>query len=166
MSVPPLPPLQAPRLLDQVRERVRYLHYSIRTEQAYVHWVRAFVRFHRMRHPREMGQPEVEAFLSWLAAERQVAVSTHRQALSALLFLYQKVFGQNLPWMQSIGRPHRPPRLPVVLSVAEVARVLALLQRRTTPARAAALRHRHALAEGLRLRVKDIDFEHRTVLVR
>jgi site-specific recombinase XerD len=127
MSVPQLPPLQAHRLLDQVRERVRYLHYSIRTEQAYVHWVRAFVRFHRMRHPREMGQPEVEAFLSWLAAERQVAVSTHRQALSALLFLYQKVFGQDLPWMQSIGRPHRLPRLPVVLSVAEVARVLALL---------------------------------------
>ena len=87
MSVPQLPPLQAPRLLDQVRERVRYLHYSIRTEQAYVHWVRAFVRFHHMRHPREMGQPEVEAFHSWLAAERQVAVSTHRQALSALLFL-------------------------------------------------------------------------------
>lgn len=128
-SIPPpqLPALQAPRLLDQVRERVRYLHYSIRTEQAYVHWVRAFVRFHRMRHPREMGHPEVEAFLSWLAAERRVAVSTHRQALSALLFLYQKVFGQDLPWMQSIGRPHRPPRLPVVLSAAEVARVLALL---------------------------------------
>ena len=128
MSPPQLPPLQAPRLLDQVRERVRYLHYSLRTERAYVHWVRAFVRFHRLRHPREMGQPEVEAFLSWLAAERRVAVSTHRQALSALLFLYQKVFGQNLPWMQSIGRPHRPPRLPVVLSAAEVARVLALLE--------------------------------------
>jgi Phage integrase, N-terminal SAM-like domain len=107
MSVPRLPPLQAPRLLDQVRERVRYLHYSLRTEQAYVHWMPAFVRFHCMRHPRQMGQPEVEAFLSGLAAERQVAVSTHRQTLSALLFLYQKVFGQNLPWMQSIGRPHR-----------------------------------------------------------
>jgi len=106
MSPPQLPPLQAPRLLDQVRERVRYLHYSLRTEQAYAHWVRAFVRFPRMRHPREMGQPEVEAFLSWLVAERQVTVSTHRQALSALLFLYQKVFGQNLPWIQSIGRPH------------------------------------------------------------
>ena len=128
MSAPQLPPLQASRLLDQVRERIRYLHYSIRTEQAYVHWVRASVRFHHMRYPREMGQPEVEAFLSWLAAERQVAVSTHRQALSALLFLYQKVFGQDLPWMQSIGRPHRPPRLPVVLSVGEVARVLALLR--------------------------------------
>ncbi|MGL6110402.1 MAG: phage integrase N-terminal SAM-like domain-containing protein [Rubrivivax sp.] len=91
-SDPPLPPLQSARLLDQVRERIRYyLHYSLRTEQAYVHWVRAFVRFHRLRHPRDMGRPEVEAFLSWLAADRHVAVSTHRQALSALLFLYQEV---------------------------------------------------------------------------
>lgn len=161
-----LPALQASRLLDQVRERVRYLHYSIRTEQAYVHWVRAFVRFHRMRHPREMGQPEVEAFLSWLAAERQVAVSTHRQALSALLFLYQKVFGQDLPWMQSIGRPHRPPRLPVVLSAGEVARVLALMQGEQRVVAQLLYGTGMRIAEGLHLRVKDIDFENRTVLVR
>ena len=166
MSSPQLPPLQAPRLLDQVRERVRYLHYSLRTEQAYVHWVRAFVRFHRMRHPREMGQPEVEAFLSWLAAERRVAVSTHRQALSALLFLYQKVFGQHLPWMQSIGRPHRPPRLPVVLSLAEVARVLALLQGEQRLLAQLLYGTGMRIAEVLHLRVKDIDFENRTVLVR
>ena len=166
VSTPPLPPLQAPRLLDQVRERVRYLHYSIRTEQAYVHWVRAFVRFHRMRHPREMGQPEVEAFLSWLAAERQVAVSTHRQALSALLFLYQKVFGQDLPWMQSIGRPHRPPRLPVVLSLAEVARVLALLRGEQRLLAQLLYGTGMRIAEVLHLRVKDVDFENRTVLVR
>ncbi|HYN60051.1 MAG TPA: integron integrase [Rubrivivax sp.] len=166
MSVPQLPPLQAPRLLDQVRERVRYLHYSIRTEQAYVHWVRAFVRFHHMRHPREMGQPEVEAFLSWLAADRQVAVSTHLQALSALLFLYQKVFGQHLPWMQAIGRPHRPPRLPVVLSVAEVARVLALLQGEQGLLAQLLYGTGMRIAEGLHLRIKDLDFENRTVLVR
>jgi integron integrase len=153
-------------LLDQVRKRVRYLRYSIRTEQAYIHWVRAFVRFHRMRHPREMGQPEVEAFLSWLASERQVAVSTHRQALSALLFLYQKVFGQDLPWMQSIGRPHRPPRLPVVLSVAEVARVLALLQGEHGLLAQLLYGTGMRIAEGLHLRVKDIDFDNRTVLVR
>ncbi|HMN75729.1 MAG TPA: integron integrase [Burkholderiaceae bacterium] len=165
MPTPQLPPLQAPRLLDQVRERVRYLHYSIRTEQAYVHWVRAFVRFHRMRHPREMGQPEVEAFLSWLAAERQVAVSTHRQALSALLFLYQKVFGQDLPWMQSIGRPHRPPRLPV-LSVAEVARVLALLHGEQRLLAQLLYGTGMRIAEVLHLRVKDVDFENRTVFVR
>lgn len=167
-SMPPLqlPALQASRLLDQVRERVRYLHYSIRTEQAYVHWVRAFVRFHRMRHPREMGQAEVEAFLSWLAAERQVAVSTHRQALSALLFLYQKVFGQDLPWMQSIGRPHRPPRLPVVLSAGEVARVLALMQGEQRVVAQLLYGTGMRIAEGLHLRVKDVDFENRTVLVR
>jgi site-specific recombinase XerD len=166
MSVPRLPPPQAPRLLDQVRERVRYLHYSIRTEQAYVDWVRAFVRFHHMRHPREMGQPEVEAFLPWLAADRQVAVCTHRQALSALLFLYQKVFGQDLPWMQSIGRPHRAPRLPMVLSVAEVARVLALLQGEQGLLARLLYGTGMRIAEGLHLRAKDLDFENRTVLVR
>ena len=96
---------QAPlRLLDQVRERIRYLHYSLRIEQACVHWVRAYVRFHGLRHPKEMGQAEVEAFLSWLSAERRVSVSTHRQALSALLFLYQQVFGLAMPWMSAIGR--------------------------------------------------------------
>ena len=111
-SPPALPPLRAERLLDQVRERVRYLHYSIRTEQAYVHWVRAFVRFHGVRHPAEMAAPEVEAFLTWLAAERRVAVATHRQALSAIVFLYEKVLGLELPWLAGIGRPQAPRRLP------------------------------------------------------
>ncbi|MGJ7488019.1 phage integrase N-terminal SAM-like domain-containing protein [Variovorax sp. LT2P21] len=94
-----LPPLQSPRLLDQVRERILLLHYSRRTEEAYVHWVRAFVRFHGIRHPAEMGGAEVEAFLGWLAAERKVSVSTHRQALSALVFLYAKVLQHRLPWL-------------------------------------------------------------------
>ena len=85
----------APRLLDQLRERIRYLHYSLRTEQAYVHWVRAYVRFHGMRHPASMGAAEVQAFLSWLACERKVSVSTHRQAWSAVLFLYQQVLGHS-----------------------------------------------------------------------
>ena len=85
---PQLPPLQSIKLLDQVRERIRYLHYSRRTEEAYVHWCRAFIRFHGIRHPAEMGGEEVQAYLSWLANERAVAVSTHRQALSALPFLY------------------------------------------------------------------------------
>ena len=99
-----------------MRERIRYLHYSIRTEDVYVYWIRAFIFFHARRHPGEMGGVEVEAFLSWLANERNVAVSTHRPALSALLFLYQKVLGLNLPWMEAIGRPRREPRLPVVLA--------------------------------------------------
>ncbi|HFD7032359.1 TPA: phage integrase N-terminal SAM-like domain-containing protein [Escherichia coli] len=79
----PLPPLRSVKVLDQLRERIRYLHYSLRTEQAYVHWVRAFIRFHGVRHPATLGSSEVEAFLSWLANERKVSVSTHRQALAA-----------------------------------------------------------------------------------
>jgi integron integrase len=161
-----LPPLRAARLLDQLRERIRYLHYSIRTEQVCVHWARAFIRYHGTRHPRELGGEHVEAFLSWLSAERGVAVSTHRQALSALLFLYQKVLGVDLPWMQSIGRPQRKPRLPVVLSAADVARVLALMS--GEHALLARLLYGTGLriTEALQLRVKDVDFGRRTLVVR
>lgn len=110
------PPLQSGRLLDQVRERIRYLHYSLSTEQTYVYWVRWFIRFHGLRHPRELGKPEVEAFLTMLAHERKVSASTHRQALSALLFLYKEVPGQHLPWLDDIGRPISQRRIPSVLS--------------------------------------------------
>jgi integron integrase len=158
--------LQSARLLDRVRERVRYLHYSLRTEQAYVHWVRAFVRHHGLRHPQDMGRAEVEAFLSWLATERQVAVATHRQALSALLFLYQQVLGQRLPWMDDIVRPQRKPRLPAVLSVGEVARVLGLLQGEHSVLAQLLYGTGMRISEALQLRVKDVDFEYRTVVVR
>jgi integron integrase len=165
-STRPLPSLRSAKLLDQLRERVRYLHYSIRTEQVYVHWVRAFVRFHGLRHPAEMGGPEVEAFLSWLAGERRVAVATHKQALSALLFLYQKVLGIDLPWMTQLGRPRSRARLPVVLSHAEVARLLSTID---PPHRLVA---QLLYGTGMRiteapgLRVKDVDFEHRALVVR
>ncbi len=162
----PLPLLRAPRLLDQIRERIRYLHYSIRTEEAYVHWTRAYVRFHKMRHPAEMGAPEVEAFLAWLAGERRVAVSTHKQALSALLFLYQKVLGVDLPWLNEIGRPKTRVRLPVVLSVGEVAAVLAALSGEHRLFAQLLYGTGMRIAEGLQLRVKDVDFEHRTIVVR
>ncbi|NMS31527.1 class 1 integron integrase IntI1, partial [Vibrio parahaemolyticus] len=112
----PLPPLRSVKVLDQLRERIRYLHYSLPTEQAYVHWVRAFIRFHGVRHPATLGSSEVEAFLSWLANERKVSVSTHRQALAALLFFYGKVLCTDLPWLQEIGRPRPSRRLPVVLT--------------------------------------------------
>ena len=121
----PLPPLRSVKVLDQLRERIRYLHYSLRTEQAYVHWVRAFIRFHGVRHPATLGSSEVEAFLSWLANERKVSVSTHRQALAALLFFYGKVLCTDLPWLQEIGRPRPSRRLPAAGS----------LHRRTPPAR-------------------------------
>jgi Phage integrase, N-terminal SAM-like domain len=93
------PPLRSVRLLDQLRERIRYRHYSLSTERSYAYWVRAYVRFHGLRHPREMGGPEVEAFLSHLANQRGASASRHKQALAALLFLYRNVLGQELPWM-------------------------------------------------------------------
>ena len=168
------PPALRPRLLDALRAQIRYMHYSPRTEEAYVHWVRAFIRFHGRRHPAELAQPEVEAFLTWLASERQVAPGTHRQALSALIFLYQKVLQLNLPWMGEIGRPQGQRRLPVVLTAAEVAALLAQLDLQQQPP----LGMPHGLMgrllygtgmrllEGLSLRVKDIDFERRALVVR
>ena len=164
-----------PRLLDLLRMQVRYMHYSLHTERAYVHWVRAYIRYHGLRHPAELSGAEVESFLGWLAAERNVSASTHKQALSALLFLYQKVLGQRVPWMDEIGRPQRQARLPVVLSQDEVARVLAALGPRRADDEAAAVHQRFArllygtgmrLMEGLRLRVKDIDFDRRAIVVR
>ena len=118
-------PPRSIKLLDQVRERVRYLHYSLQTEKAYVYWAKAFVlwtaRSHGgFRHPREMGHAEVEGFLTMLATEKQVAPATHRQALNALLFLYRQVLGMELPWMQRIDRPPERKRIPVVLTVQEL----------------------------------------------
>jgi len=123
------PPLQSKRLLDQMRERLRYLHYSLNTEKTYLYWC---IRFYGLRHPRDMGQPEVEAFLAMLANERRAAPSTHRQALSAILFLYKEVLTQELPWLQEIGRPVPTRRIPSVLTCEEVASVLSLMQGGTT----------------------------------
>lgn len=159
--------LSSLRLLDQLREHIRYRHYSLRTEEAYVHWVRAFVRFHgSARHPREMGRAEIEGFLTWLAAERQVSPSTHKQALSALLFLYQHVLGQELPWMAELGRPKRQVRLPVVLTHAEVSQLLAALPQEHRLVGRLLYGTGMRLLEGLRLRVKDVDFARRVIIVR
>jgi len=118
----------APRLLDQVRGAARVRHLSYRTEQAYVAWVRRFILFHGKQHPAGMGRPEVEAFLTYLARDRDVAAATQNQALSALLFLYQQVLGQELPWLDGVVRARRPKRLPVVLSRQEVRAVLGHLR--------------------------------------
>lgn len=162
----PLPPLRAVRLLDQLRERIRFLHYSRRTEQAYVFWCRAYIRFHGLRHPAQMGGTEIESFLTHLAADRGLAPSSHRQALSALLFLYGKVLGQDLPWMSEIGRPVPRRRLPVVLSSEEVLEVLRHLSgEHLTLARllyGTGLR----ISEALQLRVKDVDFANGAIYVR
>ncbi len=162
----PMPPLSATKLLDQVVERVRYLHYSRRTEEAYLYWIRAFILFHDKRHPRNLGITEIEAFLSHLANERHVAASTHKQALSALIFLYGKVLGQDLPWLQHVGRPKSGPKLPVVLTPAEVAAVLAAVDERYRLIGQLLYGTGMRLMEGLRLRVKDIDFGHGAIIVR
>jgi len=119
-SPEPRPPLRSTRLLDPLRECIRYRHYSIGTEQAYVHWVRRFIHFRGRKHPASMGAPEVQGFRAWLAAGRGVAAPAHRQALSALLFLYREVLSIDLPWLSGIGRPKLPQRLPCVRSRDEV----------------------------------------------
>ncbi len=165
-----LPPVSSPpRLLDTLRAQIRYRHYSRSTENAYVGWVRAYIRFHGLRHPLDMSRDEIESFLTWLADDRQVAPSTHRQALSALLFLYQKVFNQVLPWMDDLGRPRQQRRVPVVLSADEVSRLFAALRSSESPyPLLAELLYGTGmrLMEGLRLRVKDVDFDRRAIIVR
>ena len=160
------PPLQSKRLLDQMRERLRYMHYSLRTEKTYLFWVRWFIRFSGLRHPRDMGQPEVEAFLTMLANERKVAPATHRQALSAILYLYKEVLVQDLPWLQDIGRPTPSKRIPSVLTRDEVGSVLALMD--GVPGLLARLLYGTGmrLMEGLSLRVKDVDFARHVIIVR
>jgi integron integrase len=160
------PPLRSTCLLDQLRERLRYAHYSLSTERSYVYWVRGFIRFHGLRHPREMGAPEVESFLSWLANRHGASVSTHKQALAALLFLYKRVLDLDLPWMQEIGRPRTPQRLPVVMSRVEVQRLLAA----TAGIHQLVFRLLYGTGmrkmECLRLRVKDLDFDRRLIVIR
>jgi integron integrase len=156
----------APRLLDQLRAAIRVRHYAIRTETAYVDWARCYIRFHGLRHPRDLGAAQVEAFLSDLAVQRHVSASTQAQARSALLFLYKEVLHIELPWLSEvvIARPSR--RLPVVLTPGEAA---ALLRQMSGPAGlVAALLYGTGmrLLEGLRLRVKDVEFTRREVLVR
>jgi integron integrase len=155
-----------PRLLERVHEAIRCRHYSQRTEEAYVHWIRRFILFSGKRHPELLGEAEVTAFLNHLAAERQVAAATQNQALSAILFLYREVLGRELAWLDGLQRPTRPPRLPVVLTPAEVERVLAQLT--GTRWLIASLLYGAGLRvmECLRLRVKDVDLAYRQVLVR
>ncbi|KPK05359.1 MAG: integrase [Betaproteobacteria bacterium SG8_39] len=154
------------RLIERFREAIRSRHYSRRTEQAYWYWIRNFVRFHGMRHPEALGAAEVTAFLSWLATERDVAAATQNQALSALLFLYKQVLGAELPWLEGIAHAKRPVRLPVVLTTAEVARLLGALE--GVPWLLCALLYGSGLRqiECLSLRVKDVDFAYRQILVR
>lgn len=157
---------QPPRLLQQVTERARYLHYSLRTEKAYLYWVRFFVRWHDMKHPRDMGVAEVEAFLGMLANERRVSPSTHNQALSAILFLYREVLGVQLPWLDNVQRPTRAKRIPTVLTRDEVGSLLAHMPAQIGLVARLLYGTGMRLMEALRLRVKDVDFERRVIVVR
>lgn len=153
-------------LLEEVRRQLRVRHYSLRTEEAYLGWVRRFVEHHERRHPRTLGAPEVQAFLSKLAVDGRVAPSTQNQALSALLFLYRDVLGMELAWMESVVRAKRSRKLPVVLSRGEVTRLLAQLEGRQWLMASLLYGTGLRLLEMLRLRVKDLDFERGEITVR
>jgi len=155
-----------PRLLDQVRAAIRMRHYSYRTEQAYVGWIRRYILFHRKRHPKEMGKQEISQFLTSLAVDRRVAASTQNQALAALLFLYQDVLDCDPGWIDDIVRAKRPRRLPVVLTAAEVDALLAELSGVAWMIAMLLYGSGLRLMECLRLRVKDIDMARREITVR
>jgi len=154
------------RLLDQVREVMRLKHYSLRTEQTYIQWIKRFIFFHQQRHPREMGAPEVKAFLTDLAVRHRVAASTQNQGLNALVFLYQKVLDLSLGEIGEYARAKRPQRLPVVLTREEVQRLLAAMK--DTYQLMARLLYGTGmrLMECIRLRVKDVEFERNQLIVR
>ena len=154
------------RLLGRIRERIRYKRYSLRTEQAYVDWVRRFVRFHRQGNPADLGADAVERFLTHLAVDLQVAASTQNQAQSALLFLYREVLSQDVRWLDGVVRAEAPVRLPVVLTVEEVRTLLAAMH--DTHRLLAELLYGTGMRimEALRLRVKDVDFGRSEILVR
>jgi len=160
------PTPKAPRLLEQLRDAIRRRNYSYRTEEVYVQWVRRFIYFSGKRHPLELGAAEVTVFLNDLARERNVAAATQNQALSALLFLYREVLQQPLPWLDELERAKRPVRVPSVLSRAEVRRLLSAM--RGTKWLMASLLYGAGLrlTECLKLRVKDVDFDYRQILVR
>jgi len=156
---------QAPKLLEQVADKLRVLHYSIRTERSYVDWIRRFILFHQKRHPREMGGPEIEAFLTHLAVEGKVAASTQNQAFAAIQFLYQKILDVELPPLNAL-RAKRPERLPVVLSVAEVRILLDGLDGIDRLQAELLYGTGMRVLECCRLRVKDVDFDRRQMIVR
>jgi integron integrase len=153
-------------LIGEVQRRLRVKHYSLRTEQAYLYWIRRYIRTNGMRHPREMDGRQVEAFLTVLATKDRVAPSTQNQALSALLFLYREVLALELPWMENVVRAKRMPRLPVVLSRGETANLLRSMSGRDALMAGLLYGSGLRLMECLRLRVKDVDFSRCEITVR
>ncbi len=154
------------RLLERVRHRIRARHYSLRTEKTYLNWIRRFIRFHKLRHPEQMGEDEIGQFLTWLAVEKKVSASTQNQALSAILFLYREVLNRQIRWVENLVRAKAPRRLPVVLSRQEAQALIQELagipQIMATLMYGSGLR----LLECCRLRVKDVDFDQNQILIR
>jgi integron integrase len=155
-----------PKLLDQVRLAIRTRHYSIRTEEAYVQWIKRFILFHHKRHPKEMGADEVSQFLSDLAVQRHVAASTQNQALSAILFLYQEVLKQDIGWLDDVVRAKKTKKLPVVLTREEVKAVVTILSGSKWVMANLLYGSGLRLMECIRLRVKDVDFSYNHIVVR
>ena len=158
--------MPTPRLLDQVRSALRVRHYSLRTEEAYLQWIKRYIFFHGKRHPGEMGEPEITAFLSHLATDRKVAASTQNQALSALLFLYKEVLGMDLEWLNDVVRARRPVHLPVVMTQGEVRALLSQVKGKAKLVAHLMYGSGLRVMEALRLRVQDIDFGYRQVVIR
>lgn len=157
---------QPPKLLDQVVAKMRVNHYSLRTEKSYIDWIKRYIWHFDKRHPKDMGAEQVEVFLTYLAVQRNVSASTQNQAKSALLYLYKEVLGVELPWLDNVTQAKVPQRLPVVLTQAEVQAVLSRMD--GTMWLIASLLYGSGLRimETLRLRVKDVDFAQREILVR
>ena len=155
-----------PRLLDQVRDALRVGHYSIRTEDTYIQWIRRFILFHGKRHPAEMGEAEITAFLTHLAVAKNVASSTQNQALSAILFLYKVVLKQELDWMDNIVRAKRSTHIPEVLTPVQVQALLDQLRGTNQLLGQLLYGTGMRLMEAIRLRVRDVDFDYRQITVR
>lgn len=155
------------RLMERVRNKIRFKQYSLRTEKTYMEWIRRFILFHNKRHPDQMGAPEVESFLTYLAVNRKVSASTQNLALSAILFLYREVLEIDLPWMDSFSRARKPARLPVVLTKDEVNRLFTAVE---NPYHLLMLKLLYGtgmrLMECYSLRVKDIDFDRMEIIIR
>ena len=155
-----------PRLLDQVRNTLRVKHYSYRTEQTYIQWIKRFIYFHHKQHPVDMGEAEIKAFLTYLAVNKHVSSSTQNQALSALLFLYKQVLGVELAWLDGITRAKRPSRLPTVLPKDQVLKLLDAMNGANGLIARLLYGTGMRLMEVMRLRVQDIDFDYRQIIVR
>ena len=162
-------PTQPKKLLDQVRDKIRFKHYSLSTENTYLSWIKQFILYHSKRHPVDMGAAEVEAFLTYLATQRQVSSSTQNQALSAILFLYREVLAITLPWLDNFERSKKPRRLPVVLTVPEVQALLREAASAPAPINliikllyGTGMR----LMEAVRLRVKDVELARKEIIIR